>query len=77
MIRSLLRAALADRAVDEEVLHREALLLLALVEGFSFSAALADAPLHETDARAVVTAAVHRLRDAYTPVEEAAEGARD
>lgn len=77
VIRSLVRDALADRMIDEEALHREALLLLALVEGFSFSSALAAAPLDETDVRAIVAAAMHRLRDAYPHVEEAAEGARD
>jgi AcrR family transcriptional regulator len=70
VIRSLLREALADRAVDEEALHREALLLLALIEGFSFSSALFAAPLHETDVRAIVTATMHRLRDAFPPSEE-------
>ena len=59
VIRSLLRDALADRAVDEEALHREALLLLTLVEGFSFSSALASAPLQEADVRAIVMAALH------------------
>jgi AcrR family transcriptional regulator len=69
-IRSLLRDALADRVIDEESLHREALLLFNLVEGFSFSSALFSAPLREADVRAVVTATVHRLRDAYPPVEQ-------
>ncbi|GAB3615925.1 hypothetical protein GCM10027416_04820 [Okibacterium endophyticum] len=77
MIRSLLRDALADRMIDEEALYREGLLLVTLVEGFSFSAALAPAPLHETDVRVVVAAVMHRLRDAYPPAEEAAEVARD
>lgn len=71
VIRSLLRDALADRLIDEESLHREALLLFALVEGFSFSSALLSAPLHETDVRAVVSATMHRLRDAYPPLGEA------
>ncbi|GAA5099820.1 TetR family transcriptional regulator C-terminal domain-containing protein [Nocardia iowensis] len=75
VIHSLLRDALADRMIDEEALHREALLLLTLVEGFSCSAALFSAPLHETDVRAVVAATIHRLRDAYPPVEVAAEDA--
>ncbi|MFC9504169.1 TetR/AcrR family transcriptional regulator [Streptomyces sp. NPDC057002] len=75
VIRSLLRDALADRMIDEEALHREALLLFALIEGFSFSSALFSAPLHETDVRAVVTATVQRLRDAYPPSEEAVGGA--
>jgi hypothetical protein len=66
---------LADRAIDEEALHREALLLFTLVEGFSFSSAMLSAPLRETDVRDVVTATVHRLRDAYPPVEEASEDA--
>ncbi|MGO1849139.1 TetR/AcrR family transcriptional regulator [Microbacterium sp.] len=65
VIRSLLRDALADRAVDEEALHREALLLLTLVEGFSFSSALASAPLQEADVRAIVMAALHRMIDAH------------
>jgi AcrR family transcriptional regulator len=72
---SLLRDALADRSVDEEALHREALLLFALVEGFSFSSALFSAPLREADVRAVVTAALQRLRDAFPPSSEAVEGA--
>ncbi|WP_084723435.1 TetR family transcriptional regulator C-terminal domain-containing protein [Streptomonospora alba] len=75
VIRSLLRDALADRTIDEEALHREALLLFALIEGFSFSSALFSDLLHETDVRAVVTATMHRLRDAYPPSEEAVEGA--
>jgi hypothetical protein len=74
-IRSLLRDALADRVIDEESLHREALLLFTLVEGFSFSSALFSAPLRETDVRAVVTATMHRLRDAYPPFEETASAA--
>ncbi|MDG4788967.1 TetR/AcrR family transcriptional regulator [Micromonospora sp. WMMD1102] len=73
VIRSLLRDALADRTIDEEALHREALLLFALVEGFSFSSALVSAPLRETDVRAVVTATVQRLRDAYPPAGKAVE----
>ena len=75
VIRSLLRDALADRVIDEESLHREALLLLNLVEGFSLSSALFSAPLRETDVRAVVTATMHRLRDAYPPFEESAAAA--
>ncbi|MET9558347.1 TetR family transcriptional regulator C-terminal domain-containing protein [Streptomyces sp. NPDC006645] len=75
VIRSLLRDALADRAIDEEALHREALLLFALVEGFSFSSALFSAPLNEADVRAVVTASVRRLLDALPPSGEAVEGA--
>ncbi|MGW5381506.1 TetR/AcrR family transcriptional regulator [Nocardia sp. NPDC003963] len=71
VIRSLLRDALADRAIDEEALHREALLLFALIEGFSFSSALFSAPLHETDVRAVVTSTVQRLRAAYPPSGQA------
>jgi AcrR family transcriptional regulator len=74
LIRSLLREALADRAIDEEALHREALLLFALIEGFSFSSALFSAPLHETDVRAVVTATMQRLRDAYPPSENPSRG---
>lgn len=76
VIRSLLRDALADRVIDEESLHREALLLFTLVEGFSFSSALFSAPLRETDVRAVVTATMHRLRDAYPPLEETAAAAK-
>ncbi|GAB3742184.1 TetR family transcriptional regulator C-terminal domain-containing protein [Nocardiopsis nanhaiensis] len=75
MVRSLLREALADRAIDEESLHREALLLFALIEGYSFSSALYSAPLRETDVRAVVTATMQRLRDACPPSEQAVEGA--
>jgi len=74
-IRSLLREALTDRAIDEEALHREELLLLALIEGFSFSSAVFSAPLHETDVRAVVTASMHRLRDALPPSGQAVGGA--
>ncbi|MFD4350914.1 TetR/AcrR family transcriptional regulator [Nocardia sp. NPDC058518] len=76
VIRSLLRDALADRAVDEEALHREALLLFTLIEGFSFSSALFSAPLREKDIRAVVTATMHRLRGAYPPSEQAPEDCR-
>ncbi|MEU5576362.1 TetR/AcrR family transcriptional regulator [Streptomyces huasconensis] len=72
---SLLRDALADRSVDEEALHREALLLFALVEGFSFSSALFSAPLREADVRTIVTAALQRLRDALPPSSEVVEGA--
>jgi AcrR family transcriptional regulator len=75
LIRSLLREALADRVVDEEALHREALLLFALIEGLSFSSALSSAPLQETDVRAAVTATMQRLRNAYPPSETAVEGA--
>ncbi|MBK1786008.1 TetR/AcrR family transcriptional regulator [Prauserella cavernicola] len=75
MIRSLLRDALADRTIDEEALHREALLLFALIEGFSLSSALFSEPLRETDVRAVVMATMHRLRDAYPPSEAAVESA--
>ncbi|MFJ1750610.1 TetR/AcrR family transcriptional regulator [Streptomyces sp. NPDC088116] len=75
VICSLLRDALADRAIDEEALHREALLLFALVEGFSFSSALFSAPLNEADVRAVVTATVQRLLDDLPPSGEAIEGA--
>lgn len=70
-IRSLLRSALADRVIDEEALHREALLLLTLVEGFSLGSALSPAPLQEADVRAVVTDTLHRIRDAYPPRREA------
>lgn len=69
VIRSLLRDVLADRMIDEEALHREALLLFTLIEGFSFSSALFSAPLRETDVRAAVTATMQRLRDAYPPSE--------
>jgi AcrR family transcriptional regulator len=72
VLRSLLRDALADRVIDEESLDRETLLLFNLVEGFSFSSALSSDPLHETDVRAVVTATMHRMRDAYPPVDETA-----
>ncbi|WP_224386888.1 TetR/AcrR family transcriptional regulator [Pseudonocardia sp. ICBG1293] len=67
VIRSLLREALADRLIDEEALHREALLLLTLVEGFSFGSALTSASLQEPDVRAVVTGTLHRMREAYPP----------
>jgi AcrR family transcriptional regulator len=77
VIRSLLRDALADRAVDEEALHRETLLLLALVEGLSFSSALVPTPLQEADVRAVVTATVRRMFDAYPPSGETAEQSAD
>ncbi|PCC37741.1 hypothetical protein CIK66_17790 [Brachybacterium alimentarium] len=70
-IRSLLRDALDDRTIDEEALRREALLLFTLIEGFSLSSALSSSPLRETDVRAVVTATMHRLRDAYPPAEKA------
>ncbi|ASO21097.1 AcrR family transcriptional regulator [Actinoalloteichus hoggarensis] len=70
LMRSLLRDALADRTIDEEALHREALLLFALIEGFSFSSALFSAPLRETDVHAVVTATLHRLRDACPPSDD-------
>ncbi|WP_193105914.1 TetR/AcrR family transcriptional regulator [Brachybacterium sp. FME24] len=69
MIRSLLRDALADRTIDDDALHREAILLFAVIEGFSFSSALSSAPLREADVRAVVTATLHRLRDSY-PLRE-------
>lgn len=78
-VRALLRAALADRAVDEEALHREALALFTLMEGFSFSSVFFPAPLREADARAVVTATVRRLREAYPlsagPAEKSGDGA--
>lgn len=75
VLRSLLRDALAGRVIDEESLNREALLLFNLVEGFSFSSALSSAPLRETDVRAVVTATMHRMRDAYPPFGETAAAA--
>lgn len=73
VIRSLLREALGDRRIDEESLHREALLLFTLVEGFSFSSALSIDPLSEADVRSVVRATLHRLRDAYPPADELVE----
>ncbi|MGI5149442.1 TetR/AcrR family transcriptional regulator [Plantactinospora sp. CA-294935] len=77
VIRSLLRDALADRIIDEEALNREALLLFALVEGFSFSSALLSAPLREMDVRAIATATLHRMIDAYPPSGETAEQTAD
>lgn len=74
-IRSLLRDALADRAIDEEALNRESLLLFSLIEGFSFSSALSPAPLHEADVRAVATATVRRILDVYPPLGGTAEQA--
>ena len=71
VMRSLLRDALADRVIDQESLHREALLLVTLIEGFSLSSALLPAPLSEPDVRSVVTATVHRVRDAYPLIEQA------
>lgn len=73
VIRSLLREALSDRTIDEESLHREALLLVTLVEGFSFSSALSRVPLREAEVRSVVAATLHRLRDAYPPADELVE----
>lgn len=70
--RSILREVLADRAIDEEALRREAFLLITLTEGFSLSSALLSAPLQEPDVRAVVTSSVQRLRDAYPKVNEPA-----
>ena len=64
-IRSLLRDALTDRTIDEDALNREVLTLLTLVEGFSFGSAQLSAPLRETDVRAVATATLHRMIDAY------------
>lgn len=74
IIRSLLREALSDRDIDEAALEREALLLFALVEGFSFSSALFSASLLEADVRAAVTTAMHRLREAYALSVEPVEG---
>lgn len=73
VIRSLLREALTGRTIDEESLHREALLLVTLVEGFSFSSALSCVPLREAEVRSVVAATLHRLRDAYPPADEPVE----
>jgi AcrR family transcriptional regulator len=64
-VRTLLREALADRQIDEEALGRETIQLFALVEGFSFSSAQQAAPLREADVRAIATAAVDRIREAY------------
>jgi len=72
-IHALLREALTDRMINEESLNREALLLLTLVEGFSFSSALSREPLREADVRSVVEATLHRLRNAYPPAEESPE----
>lgn len=66
-IHALLRQALDGRAIDEDELHAETRLLLALVEGFSFSSALASMPLQEADVRATASTAVRRLLDAYPP----------
>lgn len=66
-IGSLVREALTGRAVDEEALRREALLLVSLIEGFSLTSALTPVPLREEDVRAVASAAVRRLLDAYPP----------
>lgn len=72
-IHALLREALTDRMINEESLNREALLLLTLVEGFSFSSALSREPLREADVRSVVEATLHRLRNAYPSAEESPE----
>ncbi|MCJ0891021.1 TetR/AcrR family transcriptional regulator [Rhodococcus sp. ARC_M5] len=69
-ITSLLRAALADRIIDEHALQRETLLLIALVEGFSLSSALASTPLHTADVRAIAESSMERLRDAYPPLRK-------
>jgi AcrR family transcriptional regulator len=71
-IGSILREVLADRAIDEEALRREAFFLVTLVEGFSLSSSLLSAPLQESDVRAVATSSVQRLRDAYPNVDGAA-----
>jgi AcrR family transcriptional regulator len=65
VLHSLLRDALADRVIDDEALRREALMLLALIEGFSFSSALLSEPMNDADVRAVVTETMRRLRCAY------------
>lgn len=62
-IRSHLRAVLSPHEIDEETLRREALLLLALVEGFSFGSALGADPLRESDVRVIVSSTLQRLRD--------------
>lgn len=74
-VRSLLREVMADRAVDDEALHREALLLVTVIEGFSLSAALASTPVRENDVRAVVSTTLQRLRGAYPPAQGADGGA--
>ncbi|MCK1797614.1 TetR family transcriptional regulator C-terminal domain-containing protein [Streptomyces sp. XM4193] len=71
-VRSILSEYLADRAVDEEALRREALLLVTLTEGFSLSSALLSAPLQESDVHAVVASSVQRLRDAYPIADRSA-----
>lgn len=75
LTRSLLRDALADRMIDEEALHHEALLLFTLIEGFSFSSALVSTPLLKADVHAAVTASTHRLLNAYPSSEGAVERA--
>lgn len=71
VIRSLLRDAMADRTIDEAALDRETLLLLTLIEGFSFRSTLLAGPQREADVRTLVAATVHRVRDAYPPREPA------
>lgn len=69
-ITSLLRAALADRIIDEQSLQRETLMLIALVEGFSLSSALTSTPLRTTEVRMIAEATMERLRDAHPPLLE-------
>lgn len=75
VIHSLLRDALADRVIDDEALRRETLMLLALIEGFSFSSALLSEPMNDADVRAVVTETMRRLCEAY-PVSGSVATAR-
>ena len=67
LLASALRDAMADRKIDAAALHREALLLHAVVEGLSFGSALYSAPLEEKDVHEAITASLRRLRDAYPP----------
>lgn len=68
--RSLLRDALAGRAVGEEDLEREALLFFAIIEGLAFSSAVLPSPLSEDEVRTIVANTLQRVIDAYPPLAE-------
>ncbi len=67
LLTSALRDAMSDRRIGAADLHREALLLHAIVEGLSLRSALHSAPLDEREVHEAITASLRRLRDAYPP----------
>lgn len=72
-VHALLREALTGRVIDEAALRDEARLLISLIEGLSFGAALSSVPLDEAEVRAAVSASVRRLLEDYPPSDSTSE----